>query len=412
VISAPIYNFGEPASLNVWIDQIAGARLSFRYTGEGAEGLLGGKKVYILTATGGTEVGSAIDFADTWLRFVLAFSASWTSRSSPPTAGRSVARPRATRPWCASTPPRARLAGPGRGLKASHSYTKGAAMIPRAIRQRIPALEVTEGAGVTVHRSIGTPALRNLDPFLMLDHFGSDNPGEYIAGFPEHPHRGFITLTYMLDGHMEHRDSMGNRGDLKAGGAQWMKAASGVIHSEMPKQADGLMRGFQLWINLPASEKMSDPVYQEFSPGAIPEVAEPGSRVRVLAGEYAGTRGVVEDPATDVLYLDVALDAGASFRLPIPADRNAFVYVFEGGARVAGDVLPRHTLVVLGDGDTAEIEADRGGARLILVAGRPLGEPVVQYGPFVMNSREEIEQAFADYRDGRLVRAKAAMTGR
>ena len=284
-------------------------------------------------------------------------------------------------------------------------------MSPRTIRQRVPAYEVTEGAGVTVHRSIGTPMLKNLDPFLMLDHFGSDNPDEYIAGFPEHPHRGFITFTYMLDGHMEHRDSMGNRGDLKSGGAQWMKAASGVIHSEMPQQTNGLMRGFQLWINLPASEKMSDPVYQEFSPGAIPEVAEPGRRVRVLAGEYAGTRGAVEDPATEVLYVDVALDAGAAFAAPVPAGRNAFVYVFEGSARLADDTLPLHTLAVLGDGDAVEIEAGSEGARFILVAGRPLGEPVVQYGPFVMNSREEIEQAFADYRDGRLVRTKAAMTG-
>ena len=281
----------------------------------------------------------------------------------------------------------------------------------RRIRQVIPALEVTEGAGVTVHRSIGTPALRNLDPFLMLDHFGSDNPDEYIAGFPEHPHRGFITFTYMLDGHMEHRDSMGNRGDLIAGGAQWMKAASGVIHSEMPQQTNGLMRGFQLWINLPASEKMSDPAYQEFSSAAIPEVALDKGRVRVLAGRFGDTRGVIEDSATDVLYLDVALHANARFDLPVSAALNAFVYVFEGGARVADDALAKHTLAVLGTGEGVEIVAGEDGARLILVAGRPIGEPVVQCGPFVMNTREEIEQAFADYRDGRLVRARAAMTG-
>jgi redox-sensitive bicupin YhaK (pirin superfamily) len=285
-------------------------------------------------------------------------------------------------------------------------------MTTRTIRQRVPAYEVTEGAGVTVHRSIGTPALRNLDPFLMLDHFGSDNPDEYIAGFPDHPHRGFITFTYMLDGHMEHRDSMGNRGDLKAGGAQWMKAASGVIHSEMPRQADGLMRGFQLWINLPASEKMSDPAYQEFSAAAIPEVTQAGARVRVLAGEYNGTRGVVEDPSTDVLYLDVALATNAAFSLPLDAARHAFVYVFEGSARLAGDNLAQHTLAVLGSGDTVEIAAGAEGTRFILVAGRPIGEPVVQYGPFVMNTREEIEQAMADYRDGKLVQKRAAMTGR
>jgi hypothetical protein len=284
-------------------------------------------------------------------------------------------------------------------------------MTLRTIRQRVSAIEVTEGAGVTVHRSIGTPALKNLDPFLMLDHFGSDDPDEYIAGFPDHPHRGFITFTHMLDGHMEHRDSMGNRGDLKAGGVQWMKAASGVIHSEMPKQTNGLMRGFQLWINLPAREKMSDPAYQEFSAAAIPEVAQDGARVRVLGGEFGGSRGVIDDPVTDVLYLDVALAAGAGFDLPLDDARNAFVYVFEGSARLAGEALTQHTLAVLGSGDTVEIAAGEAGARFILVAGRPLGEPVVQYGPFVMNSREEIEQAVADYRDGRLVRTRAAMTG-
>lgn len=284
-------------------------------------------------------------------------------------------------------------------------------MNTRNIRQLVPAFEVTEGAGVTVHRSIGTPALKNLDPFLMLDHFGSDDPDEYIAGFPEHPHRGFITFTYMLDGHMEHRDSMGNRGDLKAGGVQWMKAASGVIHSEMPQQTNGLMRGFQLWINLPARDKMSDPAYQEFSAAAIPEVALDAGRVRVLAGEFGGVRGVIEDPATDVLYLDVSLAAAARFSLPLSETRNAFVYVFEGAARLAGQELPTHSLAVLGAGDAVEIAAGEAGARFILVAGRPIGEPVVQYGPFVMNTREEIEQAFADYRDDRLVRARAAMSG-
>ncbi|MGE5320791.1 MAG: pirin family protein [Hyphomicrobiaceae bacterium] len=284
-------------------------------------------------------------------------------------------------------------------------------MTPRPIRQLVPAVEVTEGAGVTVHRSIGTPALRNLDPFLMLDHFGSDNPDEYIAGFPDHPHRGFITFTYMLDGHMEHRDSMGNRGDLKAGGVQWMKAASGVIHSEMPQQTNGLMRGFQLWINLPAREKMSAPAYQEASAAAIPEVSQAGARVRVLAGELGGRRGVIDDPATDVLYLDVALVADAGFSLPLSDTRNAFVYVFEGGARLAGKNLVAHNLAVLDSGDTVEIHAGPSGARFILVAGRPIGEPVVQYGPFVMNTRDEIEQAFADYQAGRLVQARATTTG-
>lgn len=281
-------------------------------------------------------------------------------------------------------------------------------MPTRDIRQLVQARAVSEGAGVTVHRSIGTPALKHLDPFLMLDHFGSDEPDEYIAGFPDHPHRGFITFTYMLDGHMEHRDSMGNRGDLRAGGAQWMKAASGVIHSEMPRQSQGRMRGFQLWINLPAARKMSDPAYQEIGAGAIPEALEDGARVRVLAGEYAGRQGVVHDPDTEIVYLDVRLDAGAKFRLPLPSSHNAFIYVFEGNAEAVGQAMPRRSLAVLGEGDAVELEAGPEGARLILVAGKPIGEPVVQYGPFVMNSREEIEQAIADYRAGRLVRSRGA----
>jgi redox-sensitive bicupin YhaK (pirin superfamily) len=283
-------------------------------------------------------------------------------------------------------------------------------MSTRNIRQLVQARAVSEGAGVTVHRSIGTPALKNLDPFLMLDHFGSDEPDEYIAGFPDHPHRGFITLTYMLDGHMEHRDSMGNRGDLRAGGAQWMKAASGVIHSEMPRQTEGRMRGFQLWINLPAARKMSDPAYQEFGASAIPEAAGEGARVRVLAGEYGGRQGVIRDPDTEVVYLDVALDAGTKFRLPLPASHNAFVYVFEGDAETVGQAMPRHSLAVLGEGDEVDLGAGPQGARFILVAGKPIGEPVAQYGPFVMNTREEIEQAIADYKAGRLVRRRAATT--
>lgn len=282
----------------------------------------------------------------------------------------------------------------------------------RTIRQVVPAASVTEGGGVIVHRSIGMPALKNLDPFLLFDHFGSADPDEYRAGFPEHPHRGFVTLTYMLDGHMEHRDSMGNCGELEAGGVQWMKAGSGVIHSEMPRQADGLMRGFQLWINLPASEKMSEPHYQEFSAAAIPDVAVEGGRVRVLAGQFGNATGVVDDPATDVLYLDVALEAAAVFRHLLSDARNAFVYVFEGSARLGTEDLAAHELAVLGAGDAVEVVAGESGVRLILVAGRPLGEPVVQSGPFVMSSREEIERAYSDFRAGRLVRTKAAMTGR
>jgi len=284
-------------------------------------------------------------------------------------------------------------------------------MSSRAILQLIRALPVSEGAGVTAHRTIGTPALHHLDPFLMLDHFGSDDPEEYIAGFPDHPHRGFVTFTYMLDGHMLHRDSMGNRGDLRAGGAQWMKAASGVIHSEMPQQSNGLMRGFQLWINLPAAEKMSDPAYQEFSPERIPEVRQDGARVKLLMGEYGGQGGPIKDEVTQVQYLDVRLDARRGFTHALPQEHTAFVYVFEGDAVLSRQALPHHTLAVLGPGDAVEIQAGEEGARFLLVSGRPLNEPVAQYGPFVMNTREEIDQAMRDYRDNALVRKKAAVTG-
>ena len=278
----------------------------------------------------------------------------------------------------------------------------------RSVTQMIKAMEVSEGAGVTVHRTIGTPALRNLDPFLMLDQFGSDDPDDYIAGFPDHPHRGFITFTYMLDGHMLHQDSMGNKGDLRSGGAQWMKAASGVIHSEMPQQTAGLMRGFQLWINLPAKEKMSAPGYQEFSPEAIPVIESDTATVRLLIGEYAGRRGRVEDAYTSVQYLDVALNAGKTFTHEMAGDLRAFVYVFEGSASLGDTSLPKHSFAVLGEGDGVQVTAGSQGARFILVAGRPINEPIVQYGPFVMNTREEIEHAFRDFRDGVLVRDKAS----
>ena len=284
-------------------------------------------------------------------------------------------------------------------------------MTVRSIKQKLRALEVTEGAGVTVYRTIGTPQLRNLDPFLMLDFFSSNDPDDYIAGFPDHPHRGFITFTYMLDGHMLHRDSMGNEGDLRSGAAQWMKAASGVIHSEMPKQSEGLMRGFQLWINLPASEKMSSPGYQEYSPEAIPSVAANGSRVRVLLGEYQGTRGPISDDSTRVQYLDVSLEPGKHFQHTVPKELQGFIYVFEGNAHSGETDLPQHTFAVLGDGDSLEVTAGDEPVRFIMVVGKPIGEPIVQYGPFVMNSEAEIHQAMTDYRNGKLVREKASMVG-
>ena len=281
-------------------------------------------------------------------------------------------------------------------------------MNTRRITQLVRAHEVTEGAGVTVHRTLGTPARRHLDPFLMLDHFSSNDPDDYIAGFPDHPHRGFITLTYMLDGHMLHRDSMGNEGDLKSGGAQWMKAASGIIHSEMPRQSNGLMRGFQLWLNLPAAHKMDAPAYRDLAPEMIPSQRDGGVQVRVLAGRYRDVGGPIDDPLTQLTYLDIALEPDAHLELrDNVAQDAAFLYIFEGSAQIAGQDMPQHHFAVLGAGDSLDIRAGDAGARLILVAGQPIGEPIVQHGPFVMNTREEIEQAFADYRDGRLVQQRA-----
>ena len=281
-------------------------------------------------------------------------------------------------------------------------------MTIRRVKQFIQAMAVTEGAGVTVHRTIGTPSLRNLDPFLMLDHFSSDDPDDYIAGFPDHPHRGFVTFTYMLDGHMLHGDSMGNQGDLRPGGAQWMKAASGVIHSEMPKQSEGLMRGFQLWINLPASEKMSSPGYQEFSPEAIPVVQNEAEKVRILIGNYQEHQGPIQDPITNVQYLDVQLKAGHIFENKLKHEQQAFMYVFEGDADIEDTHLPQHSFVVLDAGDIVQVKAGKAGVRFILGAGQPIGEPIVQYGPFVMNTEDEIRQAMMDYHNGVLVREKAS----
>lgn len=279
----------------------------------------------------------------------------------------------------------------------------------RNISQIVPALEVTEGAGVSVFRSIGTPARRNLDPFLMLDQFSTDNPDDYIAGFPDHPHRGFNTFTYMLDGHMQHHDSMGNRGDLGPGGAQWMKAGSGVIHSEMPQQLSGRMRGFQLWVNLPAAQKMTAPAYQEIRPEAVPVIGTEDASIRLLAGTLREWQGPVKDPNTEVQYLDVSLSAGKTFRHTLPEKHRAFVYVFEGSARIGDREIAQQHLAVLDEGDQIELVSGEHAARFLLVAGKTIGEPIVQYGPFVMNTRDEIEQAIADYRDGRLVREKADM---
>lgn len=272
----------------------------------------------------------------------------------------------------------------------------------------IPAAAVPEGAGVTVYRTIGTPVLRNYDPFLLLDHISSDNPEDYLAGFPSHPHRGFITFTYMIDGHMAHQDSMGNSGDLGPGSAQWMKAASGIIHSEMPKQENGLMRGFQLWINLPAANKMDHPEYQEYPAEAFPVVKTPDYTVKVLMGGFAGANAPIVDNITAVSYFDVQVQPGKHFLHRLPVEHNSFLYVFEGDGQLNGQSVALHTLATLGaDDGSFDFAARERDARLVVISGKPVREPIVQYGPFVMNTRGEIDQALKDFQSNSFVRDRA-----
>lgn len=285
----------------------------------------------------------------------------------------------------------------------------------RKLTHVIESIATADGAGVKLRRSLGSQRGLHVDPFLMLDEFYSDDPQDYLAGFPAHPHRGFETVTYMLDGHMRHEDHLGNRGDLGPGDVQWMTAAHGIIHSEMPQQTAGRMRGFQLWLNLPSKEKMKPAAYRDIPSAEIPTVALPGGgEVRVIAGALELSDKVIWGPingataklGTDPMYLDVRLPAGARFSAPVHAGYNAFVYAYEGTATIgaAGEAEPlaHRAAGVLSDGDRVELHAGPAGAAVLLLAAKPLGEPVVQYGPFVMNTREEIEQAVADYREGRL----------
>jgi redox-sensitive bicupin YhaK (pirin superfamily) len=282
------------------------------------------------------------------------------------------------------------------------------ALRSRTVERLVRGVATSDGAGVRLTRVLTQPLQRRLDPFLMLDAFRNENPEDYIGGFPDHPHRGFETVTYMLAGRMRHRDSAGNEGLLEPGGAQWMTAGSGLIHSELPEQQDGMMEGFQLWLNLPASDKMVAPSYRDLPAASIPEIdGEDGVRVRIIAGESRGVAGAVRRPVTEPLYLDVHLAAGTRFEQALPVAHNAFVYVYRGSAAIAGTVVPeRHMAILANDGGEAVTLEAGEDARVLVIAGRPLNEPIAQYGPFVMNTGEQIRQTLDDYRRGRFLAAK------
>lgn len=274
---------------------------------------------------------------------------------------------------------------------------------PRTLEKRVAGRPVMEGAGVKINRALTQSLQQRLDPFLMLDAFKSDDPQDYLSGFPEHPHRGFETVTYMIAGKMRHKDSAGHEGLLENGGVQWMSAASGVVHSEMPEQENGMMEGFQLWLNLPAKDKMSQPWYQDFNGAAIPELTtDAGVKVRLIAGQTHGQSGVVVKEATEALFLDLHLPAGSHFSHRLPAEHNAFIYVYRGDAEIEGQSVSSGQLAIFSndaaaDGVTISSTEE---SRVLLFAGRPLNEPIVQYGPFVMNSQQEISQAMSDFRAG------------
>lgn len=274
----------------------------------------------------------------------------------------------------------------------------------REVAQKVLGQPTSDGAGVRMTRVIGTPRLDHFDPFLLLDEFRSDDPNDYIAGFPDHPHRGFETVTYMLAGHMRHGDNQGNTGHLGPGSVQWMTAGRGIVHSEFPEQEDGLMWGFQIWVNLPARAKMTQPRYQDIPAADIPTAdLLPGVTARVIAGELGGKTGPVSGVETDPRYYDLSLLADARFELSLPGGHNAFAYIYQGSGKLGtvGTFVQRGELALLTQGESLAIEAVDD-CRLIVLAGTPLNEPIARYGPFVMNTREEIYKAFEDYQAGRL----------
>jgi redox-sensitive bicupin YhaK (pirin superfamily) len=276
---------------------------------------------------------------------------------------------------------------------------------PRTIELIVRGVQTSDGAGVKLTRVLTQDLQQRLDPFLLLDAFGSDDPDEYIAGFPDHPHRGFETVTYMLDGRMRHRDSAGHEGLLQNGGVQWMTAGRGVIHSEMPEQENGVMEGFQLWLNLPARRKMIDPWYRDIPSGEIPGyVTSEGVAVRVIAGTSNGIAGAMQREDTEPLYLDLDMPPDSLFSTALPATHNAFVYVYRGEVTIGGTQLGEKRMAILANTPQSDgvVLTSSGPAKAILISGKPLGEPIMQHGPFVMNTKEEILQAIKDFRDGRL----------
>lgn len=271
----------------------------------------------------------------------------------------------------------------------------------------VEGMPASDGAGVRLNRVIGQPTLDTHDPFLLLDEFKSDQPDDYIAGFPDHPHRGFETVTYMLAGRLRHGDNKGHSGVIDAGGVQWMTAGRGIVHSEMPEKENGLMWGFQLWINLPAAEKMKPAAYQEFDRDAIPEETRDGTRIRVIAGRTSqGTAGPIDNVTTAPLYFDVSLSTNTVLEEPVAQEVNGFVYVYDGTVAIAGHSdatkVTAGNLALLGDGNTVRISSGDTGARFLLLAATPIGEPIARYGPFVMNTRDEVMQAFRDMQAGQL----------
>lgn len=276
-------------------------------------------------------------------------------------------------------------------------------MNSRTIKQSWLAMSARDGAGVNLKRALGSRQGQRLDPFLMLDNFSSDDPNDYIAGFPAHPHRGFETVTYIVDGHMKHRDHLGNEGDLKAGGVQWMTAGRGIIHEEMPQQKDGLLRGFQLWLNLPANEKMKPAHYEDIPAEKMPwQTLSNGHAIKMIAGSVSGLQLTADATrVTQPIIADVQIKAGQALELLLPEKHNALLYVFENSVELAGQTLTETTTAVLSHGTGLKLQS-ASDARILFIAGLPLNEPVAQYGPFVMNTEAELEQAVQDYRNGTL----------